>query len=475
MLTLGLFSIGLDTYWPQFDGLRDRLLGYQERIVTKLGTCVPAPEPRILNAGMVDTPERAREAADRFHREGVDLIVLFVSTYALSHTVLPVAQRGGAPVLILNLQPIAAIDYAKLNAMGDRGRMTGEWLAHCQACVAPEISSVFRRAGVPVHLVTGYLEDAEAWTEIGEYLAAARVKRELAELRMGVVGHYYNGMLDVYADLTLLAARFGCHFELREFGELRRGVEEATEAQIAAKREEFNTTFTVAEDCGEEELQRAATTAVALDTFVDRHQLGALAYYYEGAGDADYERIITSVIPGLTLLTGRGIPVAGECEVKNALAMKIMDSLGAGGSFAEFYAMDFTDEVILLGHDGPAHPRTAAGEVSLVPVPVYHGKPGRGLSIQMEVANGPITMLSVCEDGHGRVYLVLAEGESVAGPTLQIGNTNSRYRFSLPIRQFMNEWSLAGPSHHCAIGLGHHGGTLRKLGALLGMDVITVC
>lgn len=471
MLNIGLFGIGLDTYWPQFPGLRERLEGYQRRVAERL---VETAEQELTDLGIIDNPAAARVAADELRRAGVDLVVLFISTYALSHTVLPVVQRVGVPVLVLNLQPVAAIDYAALNALEDRGRMTGEWLAHCQACVAPEISSVLRRAGLPVHLVSGYLEDEIAWREIGDYLAAATVLTGLRASRVGVVGHYYNGMLDVYSDLTQLAATFGCHFELREFGEIRRGVLEATDGAVAAKREDFVATFAISEECTDYELDRAARTAVGIERFVAEHDLQALAYYYEGSGDPDYENLITAVIPGLTLLTGRGIPVAGECEVKNVLAMKILDLLGAGGSFSEFYAMDFTDEVILLGHDGPAHFAIAADRVALVPVPVYHGKPGQGLSIQMEVANGPVTLLSVCQGRRGDVYLLAAEGESVAGPTLRIGNTNSRYRFALPIREFMNEWSLAGPSHHCAIGHGHRAGAVRKLGALLGIEVVVV-
>jgi L-arabinose isomerase len=470
-LRVGLFGIGLDTYWPQFKGLRDNLLGHQARVKARLASF----GADVMDAGLVDNPAASRSVGDRFRAENVDMIFLFIATYALSSTVLPVAQRAGAPVIVLNLQPVAQLDYAKFNALGDRGLMTGVWLEHCQACCAPEIACVFNRAGIPFHQVTGHLDDAEAWVEVRDWVDAAAVRRAMRENRMGVLGHYYCGMLDVYSDMTQQAAVFGNHFELLEMCELH-ALWEATDAKsVAAKLAEFRSAFDVAADCEPAELERAARTSVALDQIVERHHLGSLAYYYEGQPGNPYENIVTSVIAGNTLLTGRHVPVAGECEIKNAQAMKIMDLLGAGGSFSEYYLADFVDDVVYFGHDGPAHFAIAGGRVGLVSLPVYHGKPGRGLSIQMTVKNGPVTLLSVVQRGDGKLMLLTAEGESVSGPVMQIGNTNSRYRFSPGAKAFMNRWTEAGPAHHCAIGIGHVASKIEKLAALWGIEIRRVC
>ena len=468
---VGLFGIGLDTYWPQFGGLLDRLTGYQKQIASRLrGYGV-----QLVDAGMVDNTEKAHAAASLFRQKEVEVIFLYISTYALSSTVLPVVQKARVPVVVLNLQPVPQLDYEKFNALGDRGLMTGIWLEHCQACSAPEIACVFNRAGIAYHLVTGYLQDEAAWREIRDWADAAKVMIGMRENRVGVLGHYYCGMLDVYSDMAQQSAVFGNHFELIEMCALHKLREAATKKQIAAKLDQFRREFEVAKECEKAELLRAAKTSCALDALVEKHRLGSLAYYYEGEDGNPYRDIATSVIPGNTLLTGHNVPVAGECEIKNAQAMKIMDLFGVGGSFSEFYLADFKDDVVFLGHDGPAHSAIAEGRVGLVPLPVYHGKPGKGLSIQMTVKHGPVMLLSVVQGAGGKVFLLVAEGESVPGAVMQIGNTNSRYRFSIGAKAFVNEWSMSGPAHHCAIGTGHIADKIGKLGALLGIEVKRVC
>ncbi len=470
-LRVGLCGIGLDAYWPQFAGLEERLKGYVARVASRL----ERPGVEVVNLGLIDTPQRSREAGRQCRREDIDVLFLYVTTYALSNTVLPLVQRAGVPVIVLNLQPEAAIDYAAFNQWKDRTAMTGEWLAFCSACPVPEIANVMARAGIAFHQVAGVLDEDATWREIEEWLAAAQVKAALAEARLGLMGHYYSGMLDIVTDVTVVSIVFGTHAEIVEVDELTALAAEVSDADVERRVKEFFTSFDVQPDCPGEELRRAARTSVALDAFVARYELDALAYYYKGSGLDANEDTMSSIILGTSLLTARHIPVAGEYEVKNAIAMKIMDCLGAGGSFTEYYAIDFNDDLVLMGHDGPGHIAIAEGKTKVRPLRVYHGKVGRGLSVEMSVKYGPVTLLSVAEDAKARFKLVVAEGECVAGPILEIGNTNSRYRFPLGARGFVNAWNAQGPAHHCAVGVGHVASTLQKIAALIGIGFERVC
>jgi L-arabinose isomerase len=292
-MKIGLFGIGLDTYWPQFPGLKDRLEGYLKIVEEKIS----AMHPSIVNAGLVDTIDKAFETGKRFRTEDIDLIFLYVTTYALSSTVLPVVQKAKAPVVILNLSPGASIDYETFNAMNDRTKMTGEWLAHCSPCPVPEIANVFHRAGIRFHQVTGMLhDDTECWKEISEWVQAAKVANIMSYNRLGCMGHYYSGMLDIYTDLTKQYAHFGGHIELLEVEELVSLRKEVTAEEASRRLELFREVFDIQEDCPAEELHRAAITSIALDKLVKRYKLGSMAYYYKGTGNVENEEAIASII-----------------------------------------------------------------------------------------------------------------------------------------------------------------------------------
>lgn len=471
-LRVGLAGIGLEAYWPQFDGLEERLRGYLavvEQNVARGGRLV-------INLGLIDSSQKALVAGHACRQQDIDILLVYVTTYALSANILPVIQRAKVPVILLNLQPEAAIDYASFNRMTDRTAMTGEWLAYCSSCPVPEIANVLRRLDIPFHQVTGMLrDDPLSWSDLEQWLVAAEVQKKLSHSRLGLMGHYYSGMLDIATDLAQVSGRFGTHIEIVEVDQLSTLRREVTSPQTEAKAAHFREFFEVDDECSPEELERAATTAVALDQLVAVNGLDMLAYYYMGSGIAENENTMSSIILGTSMLTGKGVPVAGEYEIKNVLAMKIMDQLGAGGSFTEYYAMDFKDDLVLMGHDGPGHTKIAQDKIRVRPLRVYHGKVGRGLSVEMAVKYGPVTLLSIVEDKEKGFSLLVAEGESVAGPILEIGNTNSRYRFPLGARGFVESWNACGPAHHCTIGVGGWARQLRKIAELMNLAFHQVC
>jgi len=471
-LRVGLLGVGLDAYWGQFSGLEERLRGYVRTVEERLR----GSGRDIINFGLVDGPARALAVGHEARQKDVDIMVVYVTTYALSSTILPIVRRAKVPVLVLNLQPTAALDYAAFHALPDRTAMTGEWLAYCSACPMPEIANVFARCGIPFHQVNGSLDDDEAcWREIDEWMDAARVVHILSHTCLGLMGHYYSGMLDIATDLVAVCNIFGVHIEHLEVDELSRLRIDASAAAVLKQGAKIRETFDVQEDCSQFELARAAKTSAALEQMVAKYSLGALAYYYKGSGSEANEETMSSIIVGTSLLTGRGVAVAGEYEIKNALAMKILDGLGAGGSFTEYYTVDFADDVVLMGHDGPGHPGIAEGKTKVRPLQVYHGKVGNGLSVEMSVRVGPVTLLSVVECKRRGFKLLVAEGRTEEGPILRIGNTNSRYRFPIGARAFMEKWNGHAPAHHCAVGVGHLASKLEKLGALLEIDVVPVC
>lgn len=458
-----MFGIGLAAYWPQFPGLRERLAGYQATIERRLSSFGVS----VVSAGLVDTAAAAVEAGSRFAREAADLILCYAGTYATSSQVLPALQRAKAPVLVLNLQPSPALDYARAD--------TAEWLANCSVCCVPEISNALARARIPFHVVSGTLhDDPAAWREIEDWCRAASVARGLRDSRIGFLGHTYPGMLDMYSDFTMVQAQTGAHIEVLEMCDLQKRVDQATAAEIRARRERAAAVFRLEEGIDERNLEWAARVSVGLDHLVADFDLDGLTYYYRGLDGNPYERLAAGVILGNSLLTAGGIPTSGEGDLKTCLAMLMMDRFDAGGSYTEFYAMDFRDGFVLMGHDGPGHIAISDGQPVLRNLGLYHGKAGHGVSVEFSVKTGPITVLGVTQTADGTLKMTGAEGESLPGPILRIGNTNSRLRFGRPPAEFVNRWCAEGPTHHCALGVGHQLEKFKKLSELLRIPIAIV-
>ncbi|GAB2824907.1 arabinose isomerase [Streptomyces daliensis] len=459
---IGLVAGGLGAYWPQFPGLLPQLEDSARRVAERLREF----DAEVVDVGFLSDAEQGAKAAARLREADCDLIVGFLTTYMTATMLVPIAQRGGAPVLLINLQPTAAMDHATFD--------TGQWLAYCGACPLPEMANAFERVGVDFRSVSGHLEDERAWQRIGRWIRAAGVRAVLREGRHGLMGHLYPGMYDVSTDLTMVPGSFGGHVEVLEFDDLRVRTEAATQAETAAKLAETREVFRIAPSVDEDDLTWAARVAVGLDHLVADFDLDSLAYYHRGLGGEVHERLGAGMILGASLLTARGVPAAGEYELRTSLAMLMCDRLGAGGSFTELQALDFDAGVVEMGHDGPGHLAISNERPLLRGLGVYHGKRGWGVSVEFDVRHGPVTLVGVGQGRGGRYRLVAAQGRVVDGPRLRIGNTTSRVDFDTDPGEWTDAWSASGVGHHWALATGHLLPELRALADLTGLELSEV-
>lgn len=487
---IGIYSMGLKHYWSQFPGLLDRLNQYGNFISGK----VQAMQAEVYYYGMVDCEQEGLKAGEYFNSHNVDLILAHCATYVTSASILPVHQICKAPVILLNLQPTARINYERTT--------TGEWLAHCGACPAPELTNALHRGNITCHIVNGLLgmestpdismtdentaarpEAVAAWKKISEWVSAARVKRNLQGARFGFLGNTYSGMLDMYSDFTMFQAQTGAHVQILEMCDLDRQLETVTPEELAAKRKEIDEFFQVtAKDAADplagkptpEQLDWSAKVAAAQEKMVDEFSLDALCYYYHGAPGGHYEAVQGGFIVGHSLLTAAGIPCAGEGDLKTCLAMKICDIAEKGGSFCEIVVTDYEDNTILLGHDGPFHPAIAQGKPLLRGMGLYHGKQGAGISVEAKVRPGEITNLGCTQTVDGRLKFIITEAMATDGPIMSIGNTQTPVRFKKSPDDYMDEWFAQAPTHHFAMSVGHNAGLFEKAAALLDIPSVTL-
>nr|WP_298551820.1 L-fucose/L-arabinose isomerase family protein [uncultured Streptomyces sp.] len=455
---IGLVAGGLGTYWPQFPGLLPQLKESAAHVADRFRQM----DAEVTDAGFVSDALEGARAAEELRRADCDLIVLFLTTYLTSSMVLPIAQRSHTPVLVIDLQPSERMDHATFG--------TGDWLAYCAQCSVPEVGNVFRRAGIPFRSVSGWLHQESAWRRIEQWIRAARIRAALRHARHGLMGHVYPGMLDVQTDPTLLATTFGSHVEVLEFDDLRHRVEQVTQAETRERMALARQVFTLDDSVVEEDFAWGATVSVALDRLVADFELDSLAYYHRGLDGELHERLAAGMILGASLLTARGVPAAGEYELRTSVAQLASQSVGAGGSFTEIQALDFEDGVVEMGHDGPAHLALGARDPLLRGLGVYHGKRGWGVSVELDVRHGPVTLLGLGQDADGSLSFVTSEGTVVPGPLLEIGNTTSRVDFGRDPGEWVDAWSATGVGHHWSLAVGHRTADFRAAASLLGID-----
>lgn len=471
---VGVMSVGLDTYWNQFPGLLDEMNRKTAVFVRKL----EQNQVMVSDFGMIDNAEKAYAALPQIKAADLDVLFVDMVTYAISATFGAIVRDMQCPVVLVALQPLAAMDYPN--------GTTFMQLCNDDFCSVPEFTGVALRMGKPVaDVIIGTLEnDAAADARIAEWCRIAHVRHDLRQARIGHMGHVLEAMLDMQTDPTALTAAFGCHAVQCEADEIMSGYSALTaddpevKAMSARILEFFDTPDPVSDPLTtkltDADLLTASQAGVALERFITAKKLDGFAYYYEAAPDSEMRKLVTNFIVGNSLLTAAGFPMCGEFDIKTCIAMLIMDRLEIGGSFAEFHPIDFERGTVLVGHDGPHHLNIADRKPVIRSLKKYHGKPGSGAGVEFNIKTGPITMLSIGIKADGKFKFIIAEGESMAGAIPPTGNTNTHGKFQPDVRTFLKRWSMEGPTHHFALGVGHHAETIQKIAHTFGIEGVII-
>lgn len=469
---IGIFAVAHAVYWEQFEGLYDNIMGYHR----DLCELVEKNDVEIVDFGVIDSSEKAYDTVPKILAANVDVLFCNMVTYATSSVFAPIIKEVNKPMVLIALQPLPALDYTKAN--------TFMQLENDSICSVPEFTGVAVRLGKKVNdvIIGSLYEGDEAHAEIAKWCDIAKVLHDLKGARIGLMGHALEAMYDMHADPTAVSSSFGIHVPLLEIDDVIEVYNTVTEEEINSKikliDEEFDMptpeSDPVTMKLTDDDKYQSAKTAVALDKFIEKYNLTGLAYYYEGRNDSLHRKVATTFIVGNSILNAQGIPMCGEFDIKTCIAMLIMDRLDIGGSFAEFHPFDFKEDFILVGHDGPHHLRIANGKPVLRSLKKYHGKPGNGASVEFKIKEGPITMLGITQTADGKFKFVIGEGISKEGPIPPTGNTNTRGFFEPTTKEFIKKWVMEGPTHHYALGIGHHADTISKIADILGIEWVIV-
>jgi len=468
----GLLAVGHYLYWPQFDGLLDEM----HRKSRHARSLIEANGVTVTDFGMIDDAQTAYDAAPKIKAADIDILFIDMATYATSSTFGILCREINVPIVLLVIQPLAAMDYPK--------GTTFMQLCNDDFCSVPEFTGVAIRFGRrPPPFILGHeTNDPVVERELKSWCQIAKVLHDLRRSRIGLMGHVLESMLDMHTDPTAITAAFGPHVVLVEPDDIFKHFATPDPAAVEKWKNQildfFDTPEPVSDPLTEKltdrDLDVAARAAVALEGLIAEKRLDGLAYYYEGKPESELRTLVTNLIVGNSLLTGAGFPMCGEFDIKTCIAMLIMDRLDIGGSFAEFHPLDFERGSVLVGHDGPHHINIAASKPVIRSLKKYHGKPGSGAGVEFQIKEGPITMLSIGQTAQGGFKFVIAEGESARRPIPPTGNTNTHGIFKPDLRTFLKRWVAEGPTHHFALGIGHHAAELVEIAKILNVEYAVV-
>ena len=458
---IGLLPTGHNYYWDQFPALRGLGLGMYDHLRTLLDRYADVVAPEL-----VDTPEQARQAGELFRREDVDMVLVFPFGYTPSMNIIPALTGLAVPVRLLNAHEDRSYDYATAD--------TTQYLHHEGVCCIPEFAGALTSLNKRFRVRTGYLDDPRLQQELASDFRAAAAARFFKCMNVGLIGQVYTGMADMPVDEHRLLKATGRMLVRPEVEELENAYARVTEDQLAEMYQQFRAMYDVDVTVTNEHLRFSAQAAVAYEQVILKYDISAFGFYWWGERELVTQLRAQSGL-AVSRLAALGRPGVTEGDVKSAMAMKIMDLLGAEGMFVEIFAMDFQDNFLLMGHDGPSNINMAQGRPRLTHLGVQHGKSGHGLGIDFDMQQGPVTLLNLTQFAAGDTFkLIYSVAEVIPGPILKIGNPNCRVRVSRPIHEFIDEWCQQGPSHHIALGLGDQCASIETFAEAMHFPAVRV-
>lgn len=468
---IGIIGMGHFIYWPQFSGLKEELMAKQNDLKQYFSN-----DSDIIDLGYADDIDTSYLALKKAETADIDALFIVMSTYITSAVVFPFAKYLKVPQILVGIQPLDKLDLTKTT--------TYIQLCNDDICSMPEFSGVYERLGAPMpfFLVETANNTERIKARITELESAIKALAAFKYSKFGYLGHTYDGMYDMNTDPTAFAKTFGAHVKMLEMCELAEYVQGASDNEIKTKIEEIKSVFQIKEPSNDpltdfvkdNDLEWSARTAVGLDKLVENNGLTALAYFYKGENNNLYERIASNLIIGNSLLTSKGIPLAGEADLKTAAAMLIMNKIGAGGSFAELHPFDVTEDIVLIGHDGPHNINISNEQPILRKLKKFHGKSGSGISVEFKLKTGDISLLSCSVGADGNLKLVASSGKSIEGAIPQTGNTNTKCKFDIPVTEWIEKWCSAGPTHHLALGVGNHLKEIELFAKMSGINLTKI-
>ena len=457
---VGVFSIALGAYLPQFPSLVPEFEAQYEAFKKTIPDTV-----EVIDGGMITTKEQSQAAGDKFRAADVDLVFMQLLTYATSYNMLPAIRDLDVPVVLVNVQKLKALDYDHTDI--------ASWLGEGYACGAVgESAADLQRFGKRFDVITGVVEGGDPTVQIEDWCKAAQVRRRFRDTNIAQIGRPYPGMMDLYIDETNLYRRMFLYTKQFDWEKMWAIADNITDdATIRSKAQEILDTFDIEGGGSIEEVWEMAKYVVAFEQWVKDEKLGLIASHYDGFAHGKAGVLDSMLIPAFSMLIKQGTACAVEGDMKVAMGMSILSTIAGEGQLAEMYSIDFNDDTAIIGHSGSGDARISGKKPTMKIVKVFHGKTGGGYLTQFYPRLGPVTYLAITQDGDGNFKFIVAEAENIDKKVLSIGDTNNRVQFTCGAREFVNRWSLAGPTHHFAEATGRHIDTILKVAKILNVPV----